>query len=199
MASLNLLLPVLILLRFIGASADGNVTMESLTIFDTHEWFENPTVYFRCQHESKVYLPDVVHKDEDYKFVGQESWQPLTTLYGEKCKRCGLYEEDFIKADDVFYEGELCPSDFKASPEGRFVLFKEKQLNASFLCPDCGAVSGNQPRYLVDALSTCYPGLLSCCCLHHEHKEESCGCFLYSSNSRREKLGEMGQSLRLRS
>jgi hypothetical protein len=58
-----------------GALADGNVTMESLTIFNTHEWIGKPTVYFRCQHEDKVYLPDVVHKDEEYKFVGQESWQ----------------------------------------------------------------------------------------------------------------------------
>ncbi|CAM6104820.1 unnamed protein product [Calypogeia fissa] len=144
MAAWNqLLLPVLMLLYSLGASADGNVTMESLTIYNTHEWIMKPTVYFRCQHESKVYLPDVVEKNQDYAFMGQESWQPLTTLHGEKCKRCGLYEEDTIKSDDIFYEGELCPKDFTASPEGRFVLFKEKEINATLLCLDCGVIPGS--------------------------------------------------------
>lgn len=73
--------------------------------------------------------------------------QPLTTLYGEKCKRCGLYEEDTVKTDDVFYEGELCPKDFTASPVGRLELFKAKEFNATLLCPACGIVSSKQPDF----------------------------------------------------
>ena len=56
--------------------ADGNVTLESLTIFTTHEWFgRKPDVYFRCQGEERVALPDVKAKGQVYKFLGEESWQ----------------------------------------------------------------------------------------------------------------------------
>lgn len=59
-----------------GAVGDGNVTLQSLTIFNTHEWFgQKPQVYFRCQGESRVDLPDVKEKDQVYGFLGQESWQ----------------------------------------------------------------------------------------------------------------------------
>jgi hypothetical protein len=35
---------------FTGVVADGNVILESLTIFTMHEWFgRKPDVYFRCQ------------------------------------------------------------------------------------------------------------------------------------------------------
>lgn len=59
-----------------GVVADGNVTVKSLTIFNTHEWFgQKPTVYFQCRGEDKVYLPDIKEKDQLYSFVGLESWQ----------------------------------------------------------------------------------------------------------------------------
>ena len=62
-----------------GAVGDGNVTLQSLTIFNTHEWFgQKPEVYFRCQGESRVDLPDVKEKDQVYGFLGQESWQVLS-------------------------------------------------------------------------------------------------------------------------
>lgn len=64
-----------------GVVADGNVTLESLTIFNTHEWFgQKPEVYFRCQGEDVVGLPDVKEKDHLYGFVGQESWQVYSIL-----------------------------------------------------------------------------------------------------------------------
>ncbi|KAG5043714.1 hypothetical protein JHK85_008011 [Glycine max] len=65
---------------------------------------------------------------------------PLTNFSGKKCKRCGIYEED-IFSDDVFDEWELCPSDF-TTPDGRYAHFKEKEFNASFLCPECLSFSG---------------------------------------------------------
>lgn len=59
-----------------GVGADGNVTVESIILFKTHEWFgRKPTVYFQCLEEQKVYLPDVVEKNAQYSFLGQESWQ----------------------------------------------------------------------------------------------------------------------------
>ncbi|OMP03617.1 hypothetical protein COLO4_10313 [Corchorus olitorius] len=61
---------------------------------------------------------------------------PLTQLESKKCKRCGFYEKDTIKADDIFAEWEFCSSDFKA-PSGKYTLFKDKELNVTFHCPDC--------------------------------------------------------------
>ncbi|KAL3696221.1 hypothetical protein R1sor_010297 [Riccia sorocarpa] len=131
------LIVLLLYLSFEVVVADGNVTLESMTIFTTHEWFRrNPTVYFQCQEEKKVFLPDVIHKGVSYSFLGQESWQPLTTLYGTKCKRCGFYEQDTIKADDTFFEWELCPKEF-SYPDGRYEVFQEKEFNATFICGDC--------------------------------------------------------------
>ncbi|KAH7442464.1 hypothetical protein KP509_03G090200 [Ceratopteris richardii] len=121
------------------ALGKGNVTLESLTIFRTHEWFGEPTVYFRCQGEKKVYLPDVVKENQQYDFIGQESWQPLTELEDTKCKRCGLYEEDRIKHDDVFDEWELCPVQFSPEPEGRYHHFKDNELNMTLSCYSCHA------------------------------------------------------------
>lgn len=132
----------LLLLPLSGVVADGNVTLESLTIFTTHEWFgRKPDVYFRCQGEERVALPDVKAKGQLYKFLGEESWQPLTTLVGKKCKRCGIYEKDQVKSDDVFGEWELCPLDFSPSPEGVYSRFKEKEFNLTLLCTTCNVTS----------------------------------------------------------
>ncbi|BBM98535.1 hypothetical protein MPTK1_1g14260 [Marchantia polymorpha subsp. ruderalis] len=134
---LCVLLPLITLLLASGVGADGNVTVESIILFKTHEWFgRKPTVYFQCLEEQKVYLPDVVEKNAQYSFLGQESWQPLTTLYGAKCKRCGIYEEDTVKADDTFFEWELCPKAF-TSPDGRYEVIQENEFNATFICKDC--------------------------------------------------------------
>lgn len=62
--------------------------------------------------------------------------QPLTQLSDNKCKRCGLYEEDYITPDDVFDEWELCPDDFRA-PSGKYIRFKDKEFNATLVCPQC--------------------------------------------------------------
>jgi len=70
-------------------------------------------------------------------------FQPLTNFSGKKCKRCGFYEQDKILYDDVFDEWELCPSDFTA-PDGRYIHFKEKEFNATFLCSDCLNISGGE-------------------------------------------------------
>lgn len=64
-----------------GVVADGNVTLQSLTIFNTHEWlWQKPTVYFQCRGEDKVYLPDITAKDQLYNFLGLESWQVRALL-----------------------------------------------------------------------------------------------------------------------
>lgn len=63
-------------------------------------------------------------------------FQVLSNFSSIKCKWCGLYEEDSITSGDVYDEWEFCPFEFTA-PRGEYVRFKEKQFNATFLCPDC--------------------------------------------------------------
>ncbi|GAU35359.1 hypothetical protein TSUD_337510 [Trifolium subterraneum] len=128
---------------FPGLVLSAVVTLSSIEIFKTHEWLKpTPTVYFRCTHDNKTYLPDVKKKHILYAFNGEESWQPLTEFVGRKCKRCGFYEEDKILSDDVFDEWELCPSDF-AAPGGKYLHFNKKEFNATFLCPECLLFTNN--------------------------------------------------------
>ncbi|KAJ0255294.1 Uncharacterized protein HA466_0100730 [Hirschfeldia incana] len=130
---------------FPGTIRTQEVTLDSILIFKTHDWFSTkPTVYFQCKGENKTLLPDVKITNVSYSFKGQESWQPLTELNGTKCKRCGIYEDDTFK-HDTFDEWEFCPSDFTA--EGRYTHVKDKEFNATFLCHGCsqlGAGSKNE-------------------------------------------------------
>lgn len=70
-------------------------------------------------------------------------FQPISNFSSKKCKRCGLYEEDSITSDDAFDEWEFCPSDFTA-PDGEYIKFKEKEFNATFMCPDCLNLAGGE-------------------------------------------------------
>jgi len=79
-------------------------------------------------------LPDVTEEKSLYKFNGEESWQPLTELPAEKCKRCGVYEKDPIQTSS-FDEWELCPENFI---DGEYIYFKKNEFNATFSCLDCG-------------------------------------------------------------
>ncbi|KAG9453740.1 hypothetical protein H6P81_006644 [Aristolochia fimbriata] len=120
-----------------GAFFARVVTLDSLELFNTHEWLStHPSVYFNCQGENKTFLPDVKSRNIVYKFKGAESWQPLTELPDNKCKRCGFYEEDTVKSDDIFDEWELCPDEF-LGPGGKYVRIKEKEFSATFSCPEC--------------------------------------------------------------
>jgi hypothetical protein len=76
--------------------------------------------------------------------------QPLTELAEKKCKRCGLYDDDWLK-DHVYDEWEMCSSEFK---DGKYTHFKEGQFNATFLCPNCTASAGmaSYPVPIVSAL-----------------------------------------------
>lgn len=113
------------------------VTLDFIEIYTTHEWLSStPTVYFQCSGEKKTVLPDVKKTHTAYHFMGEESFQPLTDFSSKKCKRCGFYEKDRIKFDDVFDEWEFCPSDF-TPPDGRYMHTKDKEFNATFLCDDC--------------------------------------------------------------
>ncbi|KAK7337005.1 hypothetical protein VNO77_17561 [Canavalia gladiata] len=137
-----LLFSSIFLIYFPGFIISADVTLSSIEIFTTHEWLAaTPTVYFQCTGENKTVLPDVQKPHVFYAFRGEESWQPLTNFSGKKCKRCGFYEKDRILSDDVFDEWELCPSDFSA-PDGRYVHLRDKEFNASFLCPECLPFSG---------------------------------------------------------
>lgn len=134
-----------------GTFAARNVTLESIEIFRTHEWFhERPTIYFRCQGENKTFLPDVKEKNNLYSFRGEESWQPLTALPERKCKRCGFYEEDKLTSDDTFDEWELCPGEFSPAPEGRYRHYKKNEFNATFLCPQCNASDSGTDKTTTD-------------------------------------------------
>lgn len=128
---------------FPGLVLSAVVTLSSIEIFTTHEWLRpTPSVYFRCSGDNKTILPDVKKKHVLYAFKGEESWQPLTEFTARKCKRCGFYEKDSVLSDDEFDEWELCPSDFTA-PDGKYVHFKEKELNASFICAECLSFSND--------------------------------------------------------
>ncbi|XP_078446948.1 valine-tRNA ligase [Wolffia australiana] len=119
------------------------VTLESIQIFTTHEFIPGrPTVFFQCQGEKRTILPDVTQVNLLYTFKGEESWQPLTELPERKCRRCGLYERDFIKSPDVFDEWELCSSDFV---DGKYIHFKENEFNATFSCPECRPLKDGPP------------------------------------------------------
>lgn len=124
------------------------VTLDSIEIYKKHELFgSKPIVFFQCKGENKTILPDVKKKHVLYIFKGEESWQPLTELTDKKCKRCGIYEKDTIKPDDTFDEWELCASDF-TNLDGKYVHFLKKELNATFLCPECvprGGASNHSP------------------------------------------------------
>ncbi|KAK1264546.1 hypothetical protein QJS04_geneDACA010518 [Acorus gramineus] len=120
------------------------VTLESIQIYNTHEWWNRPRVYFYCMGGNKTYLPDVKEIDYLYSFKGEESWQPLTELPDKKCKRCGLYEEDTVKVDDVFDEWEFCSDDFV---EGKYTHVKAGEFNATFLCPNCTSDPGSAQNH----------------------------------------------------
>lgn len=79
-------------------------------------------------------LPDVMAENSLYTFNGEESWQPLTELPAEKCKRCGVYERDSVQTSP-FDEWELCPLNFI---DQEYIHFKENEFNATFSCLDCG-------------------------------------------------------------
>lgn len=53
------------------------VTLESMEIYNTHQWLPNtkPVVYFQCKGENKTVLPDVKEDHVFYNFKGEESWQ----------------------------------------------------------------------------------------------------------------------------
>jgi hypothetical protein len=78
--------------------------------------------------------------------------QPLTELAEKKCKRCGLYDDDWLK-DHVYDEWEMCSSEFK---DGKYTHFKEGQFNATFLCPNCTVSAGTAHiQYLLFQLLKC--------------------------------------------
>lgn len=83
----------------------------------------------------------------------------MTEFIGRKCKRCGFYEKDSILNDDEFDEWELCPSDFSA-PDGNYVHFKEKEFNATFLCPECLLFSNNGQCLATFSLKVAFTVLL---------------------------------------
>ncbi|KAH7553451.1 hypothetical protein ACOSQ2_030140 [Xanthoceras sorbifolium] len=126
---------------FPGFVLTAVVTLDSIQIYKTHEWLKaKPTVYFQCKGENRTGLPDVKNTGVEYSFKGEESWQPLTVLSDKKCKRCGLYEKDSIKADDVYEEWELCPSDFT---NGKYTRTNEKEFSATFLCQQCHTLTAS--------------------------------------------------------
>ncbi|XP_052881167.1 uncharacterized protein LOC108462048 isoform X2 [Gossypium arboreum] len=127
---------------FSGLISSAVVRLDSIEIYNTHDWITKPTVYFVCKGENMTVLPDLTKANTVYTFKGEESWQPLTELKSKKCKRCGFYEEDTFKSDDVFDEWEFCASDFKAN--GKYILFKEKELNVTFTCEECASLPAEE-------------------------------------------------------
>lgn len=67
-------------LNCIGTFSSRQVTLDTVEIFTTHEWFGKPTVVFRCNGENKTDLPDVKEAHTLYTFKGEESWQASQTV-----------------------------------------------------------------------------------------------------------------------
>ncbi|KAG6537561.1 hypothetical protein ZIOFF_002655 [Zingiber officinale] len=82
--------------------------------------------HFLCSFNSLI----DTYEDTTYILL----FQPLTVLSHNKCKRCGLYESDRLKSDDVFDEWELCPDDFLT---GISIHYKSKEFNATLECDEC--------------------------------------------------------------
>ncbi|XP_074568550.1 uncharacterized protein LOC141825071 [Curcuma longa] len=130
-----LLIASLIFSSIPGSFSSRAIILRSIQIYNTHEFLApHPTIYFFCKGENITILPDVKERHFFYSFKGEESWQPLTELPDNKCKRCGLYESDRLKSDDVFDEWELCPDDFLT---GISIHYKKKEFNATLECDEC--------------------------------------------------------------
>jgi hypothetical protein len=53
----------------------------------------------------------------------------------------------------VYDEWEMCSDDFV---EGKYIHFKEKEFNATFICSDCGGGSGEKfSFFFIDATFCC--------------------------------------------
>ncbi|KAI8560407.1 hypothetical protein RHMOL_Rhmol04G0253000 [Rhododendron molle] len=73
-----LLFSSILLSWFPGSIMSATVTLDSIKIFNSHEWIPTkPTVYFQCKGENKTYLPDVKDTHVSYTFKGEESWQVI--------------------------------------------------------------------------------------------------------------------------
>ncbi|VYS65657.1 unnamed protein product [Arabidopsis thaliana] len=132
----NLLFCYIIHMWIPGLVRGQFITLNSIEIFTKHDWFKlKHTVYFQCNGENKTVLPGVTKTGVLYTFRGQESWQPMTGIGGEKCKRCGIYEQGSLVSDKEFDVWEVCPTDFSASQV--YMHFKEKEINATFVCHGC--------------------------------------------------------------
>ncbi|KMZ68267.1 unknownprotein [Zostera marina] len=117
-----------------GILSSRVVNLKSVQFFTTHSWMTyGASVYFSCRQEKIITLKDVLTIDQLYTYTGNESWQPLTILPTEKCKRCGFYEKDPLTTE-AFEEWELCPTNFV---DGDYFHFKEDEVNATFSCPEC--------------------------------------------------------------
>jgi hypothetical protein len=57
------------------------VTLDTIDIFTTAKWFSSkPALYFHCNGDNKIYLPDVKESNLTYTFKGEESWQVSLTF-----------------------------------------------------------------------------------------------------------------------
>lgn len=65
-----------------------------------------------------------------------------------------IYEKDAFRSDDEFDEWELCAEDFTS--DGKYTHFKDKEFNATFICPECVAlIKSKSPFYLSAHLHFC--------------------------------------------
>ncbi|XP_047339611.1 uncharacterized protein LOC124943096 [Impatiens glandulifera] len=146
-----------LLFLFPASVTSASATLDSIEILKTHKWLSSkPKVYFQCSGGNKTIFPDVEKFNVSYTFNGEESWQPLVEFTDTKCKRCGFYESGLV-SDDVLDEWEFCPSDFN-EPNAKYVHFKEKQLNATFLCAEC-MPSTEIGKHFVDEFKILFGGV----------------------------------------
>eukprot|EP00243_Klebsormidium_subtile_P004524 TRINITY_DN18544_c0_g1_i1.p1 TRINITY_DN18544_c0_g1~~TRINITY_DN18544_c0_g1_i1.p1 ORF type:complete len:267 (+),score=64.74 TRINITY_DN18544_c0_g1_i1:128-928(+) len=130
-----------------------DVILLNMTIFQTHQLLGDPTVYFQCEdNDTQIYLPDIFDDNQLFSFNGHESFQPLTTLPTDQCKRCGFYDERWLIPDATFAEWELCPLDFAAN--GTLEKYVRYEFDAIFYCQECSGVQAPAPAPQVPVVLT---------------------------------------------
>ncbi|EIE21327.1 hypothetical protein COCSUDRAFT_48069 [Coccomyxa subellipsoidea C-169] len=141
----------LLLVALAAEPARGlQVFVTNLTVFTKHRLnFEGDLrVYFQCQGNDRVNLPDVTIEGHPYSWPKEN--QLLTTITRSTCKQCGFYEDrliPFVKDDPIGAEFPLCESDFNSedSEDNMVRWFADTQFDAVLFCGDCKIPSPPPP------------------------------------------------------
>eukprot|EP00898_Chlorokybus_atmophyticus_P008438 jgi/Chlat1/8596/Chrsp86S09233 len=131
----------------IHSAAAASVTLKSLVIYNKHESFGRPEIYFEClgnTTEARAMLDDVQKEGVVYNFTADASWQPAVKNLSEgQCITCGFFEKDLLKSDDQLGTFELCYNTFAylnkdtGIPNKALIKSVPTEFDAVFECGNC--------------------------------------------------------------